>query len=446
MAPLPPGSTGLPFLGETLSFLFDRRFFAERKARYGPLFRTRLFGRDVVIAAAPDVNQAIFRGEHRHFEATWPTSTQRLLGDHTLAMQKGDTHRQRRRLLAQAFRPRALAGYAPRMDALIGEYIATWREGQPIVWAHELRHLSFDIAMTLFTGTRAGRDSALLRDFETYAGGLFSFAWAIPGTPFHAARKARARLVAHIDAVLAARRAAPPRPDADPLDLLDLLLMARDEDGTALTPHEIGEQVLLLLFAGHETLTSALTSFCLLLSQHPAVLARARAEVDARVPAGPLDPAALDLPYTERVLCEVLRRLPPVGGGFRKCIADCDVAGFTIPAGTYVLYGIANTHLDATVHPDPEAFDPDRFADPGDACPAHKIAPQGHDGRFIPFGGGARICLGMEFARLELRLFAAHLLRDCTWTVEPDQDLRLRMVPVPKPRGGLRVRVAPRSR
>lgn len=440
-APPPPGRTGLPFLGETLQFLFDRRFFAARKAEYGPLFRTRLFGRDVVIAASPEVNQAIFRGEHRYFESTWPNSTQQLLGPDTLALQKGDTHRQRRRLLAQAFRPKALAGYAPRMDALIDEYVRTWHKGQPIVWARELRHLSFDIAMTLFTGTRAGEDSALLRDFETYAGGLFSFAWAIPGTPFHAARKARARLVAHLDAVIAARRAAPPRDD----DVLDLLLAARDEDGTALTPREVAEQILLLLFAGHETLTSALTSFCLLLSQHPDVLARARAEVDARVPAGAIDPGALDLPYTERVLCEVMRRLPPVGGGFRKCIADCEVAGHTIPAGTYVLYGITNTHLDATIHPEPDVFDPERFAAPGDVCPAHKVPTQGHDGRFIPFGGGARICLGMEFARLEMRLFAARLLRDCTWRLEPDQDLGLRMVPVPKPRSGLRVRLAPRA-
>lgn len=442
-APLPPGRTGLPLLGETLAFLFDRRFFAARKAEFGPLFRSRLFGRDVVISASPEANLAIFRGEHRYFESTWPNSTQALLGADTLALQKGDTHRQRRRLLAHAFRPRALAGYAPRMDATIGEYIAAWQKGQPIVWARELRHLSFDIAMSLFTGTRAGENSPLLHDFETYAGGLFTFAWAIPGTRFHAARRARARLVAHVDAVIAARRGAA-RDGAD-TDVLDLLLAARDEDGTALAHGEIAEQILLLLFAGHETLTSALTSFCLLLSQHPAVLARARAEVDARVPAGPLGELELDLPYTERVLCEVMRRLPPVGGGFRKCIADCEIAGYTIPAGTYVLYGITNTHLDATIHPEPDAFDPDRFADPGDVCPAHKVPTQGHDGRFIPFGGGARICLGMEFARQELRLFAARLLRDCTWQVEPDQDLRLRMVPVPKPRSGLRVRVAPRA-
>lgn len=441
-APLPPGRTGLPLLGETLAFLFDRSFFAQRKALYGPLFRTRLFGRDVVIAASPEVNQVIFRGEHRHFESTWPTSTQALLGPDTLALQKGDTHLQRRRLLAQAFRPRALAGYAPAMDGLIAEYIATWREGQPIVWADELRHLSFDIAMTLFTGTRAGRGSSLLHDFETYAGGLFTFAWSIPGTPFYAARRARARLVAHIDGVIAARR---DRPATGESDVLDLLLAARDEDGTALTPREIAEQILLLLFAGHETLTSALTSLCLLLSQHPQVLAKARAEVDARVSPGAIDPAALDLPYTERVLCEVMRRLPPVGGGFRKCIADCEVAGYTIPAGMYVLYGIANTHLDATVHPAPEVFDPDRFAAPGEACPAHALPTQGHDGRYIPFGGGARVCLGMEFARMELRLFAARLLRDCAWSLEVEQDLRLRMVPVPKPRSGLRVRVRPRD-
>lgn len=435
--PLPPRSPGLPLVGETLAFLRDRAgFVAQRRARYGPLFRTRLFGVEVYVAAAPEVSAALLRGEHRSFEATWPTSTRRLLGPATLATQEGELHRRRRRMLAQAFGPRALAAYAPRIDAMIGEYLARWREGRPIVWADELRAMTFDVATTLFTGARAGAGSGLMRDFEAYAAGLFMPALAIPGTPFFAALRARRRLLGHIEGVVAGRRGAP-RAAGDP-DVLDLLLDARDEDGAGLDEREIGEQILLLLFAGHETLTSALTSLCLLLSRHPEVLARARAEVDGAEPAD-------TLPYLERVLCEVMRRLPPVGGGFRRCVADCELAGYRVPAGAYVLYGILSTHLDPEVHPDPERFDPERFPAPGEPCAAGQVSPQGLDGRYIPFGGGPRVCLGMEFARLEMRLFAARLLRECEWRVLPRQDLRLRMLPVPKPRSGLRVVVSARG-
>lgn len=244
--PLPPRSPGLPLVGETLAFLRDRAgFVAQRRARYGPLFRTRLFGVEVYVAAAPEVSAALLRGEHRSFEATWPTSTRRLLGPATLATQEGELHRRRRRMLAQAFGPRALAGYAPRIDAMIAEYLARWREGRPIVWADELRAMTFDVATTLFTGARAGAGSGLMRDFEAYAAGLFMPALAIPGTPFFAALRARRRLLGHIEGVVAERRGAP-RAAGDP-DVLDLLLDARDEDGAGLDEREIGEQILLLL-------------------------------------------------------------------------------------------------------------------------------------------------------------------------------------------------------
>lgn len=146
-------------------------------------------------------------------------------------------------------------------------------------------------------------------------------------------------------------------------------------------------------------------------------------------------PLSLDsfkqMPYLDAVIQEVLRLSPPVGGGFREVIADCDYGGFHIPKGWSSLYTINATHSDAAVFPNPEAFDPSRFEEIAERRP-----PFSH----VPFGGGLRECLSKEFARLEMKLFAAHLLQRYRWDLLPDQDLTMVVVPTPKPRDGLRIK------
>jgi cytochrome P450 len=190
---------------------------------------------------------------------------------------------------------------------------------------------------------------------------------------------------------------------------------------------------LLLLFAGHETLTSAITSLCLLLAQYPEVLAKARAEQEQL--AGPLNLEQLkQMSYLEQVLKEVLRLIPPVGGGFRSVIRACEFNGYALPEGWSVLYQISQTHQDPQVYPQPDQFKPDRFQAEGSA---DKQQPFG----YVPFGGGIRECLGREFAKLEMKIFASLLIRHCDWELLPGQNLNLVTVPTPHPQDGLRVRL-----
>ena len=221
-------------------------------------------------------------------------------------------------------------------------------------------------------------------------------------------------------------------PDRPETDALDIMLNARDEEtGEGLSIEELKDQVLLLLFAGHETLTSAIASFCLLTAQHPEVLEKARAEQE-RFVEQPLTLEQLkQMTYLDQVMKEVMRLVPPVGGGFREVLKDCEYAGFTIPKGWSALYQINSTHSDVEVFPEPKRFDPERFAPDED-----KPKPFSH----LPFGGGLRECLGKEFARLEMKIFAVQLLRDYQWELLPEQDLSLAIVPTPRPKDGLKVR------
>lgn len=434
---LPPGRTGLPLVGEWFQIFFNPRFGPERRAEFGNVSRTRLFRRDMAILSGPENNLLMFRGEHKLVEATWPASTLALLGPNTLSTQEGELHLRRRRLLAQAFRPKALVGYLPVMQQRIDAALDRWLARRELALYPEIRALTFDIAAALMMGAGERTDPALLHDFETFAAGLFTIPADLPITAFGKAKRARRRLIAHLHAAIDARVAA-----GGGDDVLALLLAARDDDGSSLSRDELAEQMLVLLFAGHETLTSGLTNFCMLMAQHPDVYARVRAEARRVTPSGPLTVDALAaLPDTERALAETLRLHPPVAAAFRKTLRDFEVEGFTVPAGWLTGYRIRDTHHDSALYQEPCRFDPDRFAVFAEQCPHGKVHAHAHEGRYLPFGGGARICLGMEFARLEMRAFAALLARRCALELAPDQDLTMRRIPVPRPRSGLVMRV-----
>nr|WP_040656231.1 cytochrome P450 [Rubidibacter lacunae] len=427
-ASLPPGTLGLPFIGETLAFLRDRNFARDRAARYGPIFKTHLLGRPTVFVCSEEGCRFVLANESKYFVVSWPPSTRKLLGSLSLALQTGGVHYQRRRILAQAFQPRALAGYIETMDAICCSFIERWLQVRSLAWYPELRQLTFDIACKLFVGMDSGSHNELGEQFELWCQGLFTLPLNFPWTRFGRARRNRDWLLQQLEEIIRKRQESDDPGD----DALGLLVRSRDEDGSQLGLDELKDQVLLLLFAGHETLTSSLVSFCLLVGQHPDVRDRLLAELDRLPDDAPLTLESLQqLTYLEQVLQEVMRCIPPVGGGFRTVIQECELDGYRLPEGWGVIYQIAQLHMNPDRYPDPDRFDPDRFA-PGSDNPSQTYS-------YAPFGGGLRECLGKEFARLEMKIVAVRVLQACDWTITPDQDLSLVVIPSPRPRDGLRV-------
>jgi cytochrome P450 len=216
-------------------------------------------------------------------------------------------------------------------------------------------------------------------------------------------------------------------------DALAILLQAKDENGQSLSLAELKDQVLLLLFAGHETLTSAIATFCLQMALHPDIFQLVLEEITNFDLSTPLSVDTLkQMTYLDRVLKEVLRFTPPVGGGFRRVIEDCQFNGYHLPKGWVVQYQISNTHKDNNIYSHPETFDPDRFL--------AEEKPYG----YIPFGAGLRECIGKEFARLEMKILAVRLVQKYDWQLLPNQDLTLTTIPTPHPRDGLQVTFKPR--
>ncbi|MGR8919093.1 MAG: cytochrome P450, partial [Gammaproteobacteria bacterium] len=344
----------------------------------------------------------------------------------------GEEWRRHRRMIQPAFHKPRLAAYAPMMVEEAARAADGWRAGE-----------TFDLggamaATTLRVVSRALFSHEVAQDVNAITGAVavlqdgFSRLDLLPRwlpTP----RRLRARrALGAIDAVMyrliAARRALEAS-TADVPDLLQMLLDARDAegDGAGLTDTEIRDQLVTFYLAGHETTSHALTWTLYLLSQHPEVEARLYAELETVL--GDRDPTFADvdaLVYAERVVRESMRLYPPVFAIARKTAGAARIGEYTVPAGSEVALWFYFAHRDERWFPDPERFDPERFAEGGGA--------ERHRHAYLPFGGGARTCIGKTFATIEAVLILATLVRRWRLRLAPGHpvDVQTRVTLMPR--------------
>ncbi|WP_167052993.1 cytochrome P450 [Burkholderia sp. Ax-1719] len=215
-----------------------------------------------------------------------------------------------------------------------------------------------------------------------------------------------------------------------PPDLLTHLLGARDAAGRNLSTREVHDNIVTFIGAGHETSANALTWTLYLLSQSPHWRARVEAEIDAHAHEGP---HFADLPLTRAAIEETLRLYPPIPMMSRIAREDDAVAGMAIPAGTIVTVAPYVLHRHETLWHDPNCFDPERFIGEQRA----KIARHA----WLPFGAGARTCIGMGFAMSEMIVVLRHLLRRFRFDLAPGHPVMPQVRVTMRPQYGMKMRV-----
>ncbi|GAA6620395.1 cytochrome P450 [Scytonema sp. NUACC26] len=433
---LPPGRLGLPAIGESIAYLRDPEgFIAKRQQQHGNIFKTHLFGRPTIALIGADAARFLFSNDGQKLEMTNTPNFEILLGAKSIGVQTGIAHQVLRRQLFQAFQPRALENYAVTMEEMTHRYLQKWEQMGTLTWYEELKKYTLDIACRLFVGVSTAANESLEKVYEDWSEGLLTIPVRFPLSKFARAVRAREELLERFDRLIDGRQQHP----SNQQDVLSILLVAKDEEGNALSRADIKDNVLGMLIAGHETLTSALTSLCLLLAQHPKVLETVRAEqAQLGFPTQLTQATLKQMTYLEQVLKEVLRIVPPVvRSGSRKVLESCEFGGYLIPQGWDVYYQIPETHQDRQIYTHPERFDPERFS-------SERSEDKQKVFSHIPFGGGIRECLGKEFARLEMKLFAALLVRDYTWELLPGQNLERVVLPFSRPRDGLKVKFSRR--
>jgi retinoid hydroxylase len=423
--PLPPGSFGLPLVGESLQFIFDRDFATKRMEKHGRIFKTNILGKPTVVMSGVEANKFILSTGFDHFNWRdgWPNSFRELLGE-SLFLQEGEEHQRNRRLLMPAFHGKALVNYVDTICEITEWYLQKWETLGEFTWLWEFKQLTFEIASIILIGAKPGENTQTLsQDISALTQGFFAIPWKLPQTTYSKAIAARDRLLAHIETVVLERQQHPTN------DALGLLVQSVDEEGNRLSMEELKVQALLLLFAGHETTTSLVTFLCMALAQNPDVMAKAKGEQQAIGINTPLTLESLkQMTYLDRVLHETERLYPPVVGGFRGVVKEFEFNGYRVPEGWQVLYRIIEAHYDPNLYPEPEQFNPDREWD------------KSNNFTFATYGGGSRICMGMAFAQMEVKIIAALLIRRYHWELLPNQSFTLDSMPSLHPRDGLKVR------
>lgn len=422
---LPPGSLGWPLIGESLQFISNPEFAQDHYKKYGNIFITKLFGTPTVFVSGGEAVKFVLSNENKYFQAYPVGNVKSLLGEYSLSLQTGKIHQERRRLLIKAFSPRRLLAYQNTIQDITEEYLNKWSKMSEFKWYHELRRYTFDIACKYLISIDHGSATKFGEYFKSWSKGLFAIT---PPLPFTNSRKAlvdREKLLKLLDKIIKKRLNSTKVYD----DALFHLMNTKLDDGGKLPLEEVKHQILLLLFAGHETLTSSLSSLCINLSLNPNVLNSCREEQD-RCFKNNGSIKLSSMPYLDKVLLESMRIVPSVGAGFRKVIQACNLSNYRIEKDWLIFYHILLTHQNPEVYEQTSKFNPDNFN------PIH-YQELTKSSNYIPFGGGIRECIGKDFAMLEMKIFASSLISNCEWELIPNQNLEYNLIPVPNPKDGL---------
>ena len=429
MATLPPGDIGLPLLGETLAFLKNGFDFVESRAKqHGPVFRTRILGRDTAVIVGPDaaalwIDPAIIKRE-----GSQPGFFFEILAGPSLPHLDDDAHRNRKKLILAGFTREALARYLPDLVRIVERAATRWAAAGEMTWIPELKRLAIEGICANVMGIESPEE--IVREYDTIIKGTAGLPINLPGTAFHRCLKARDRMLDRFAAAVREHQATP-RDDG-----ISRILAASLPDGTKTDPEALKRELHHIIIAGY-IIFAEFAWAALELNRRPEL----RRDLEAEVRGGELTIESLDrMALLTQTVMEVKRLCPILPVIFGKARREFEFKGHTVPEGWAVFWGLRSTHLDRAVCADPESFDPARFS------PARGEHMK-HPHAFVPQGPGpdeGHKCPGTDYATYFMKIFIAVLLRGgYTWDV-PEQDLTYHWGRIPpEPKSGLRVRVTP---
>ncbi len=418
----------------------------ENLQRYGDTYTFHLGGvQKGMMTANPEIIQHVLQKNHRNYRKS-PIHFDKLaqfLG-HGLLTIDGEYWLRQRRLIQPGFHRKRLEALTGTMNGEILRFVEGMKEKAAQNPEQEMSHAMMELAFRVVARALFSADipeARLLQLSETITE-LQAFIIRLIRQPYlewwfrlSGAMKRHKEKSAFAQSIVMEiiRR----RQESGGVhgDLLQMLLDARYEDtGEGMSDKQLLDECLILFVAGHETTANALAWTWYLLSQHPEAVRRLREE--HRAVLGERMPEFDDLPrleYTLQVIEESMRLYPPAWITDRVAIADDEAAGVPIPAGAMIALSIYGTHHSAALWDDPEAFRPERFSKDNKA--------QRHPYAYLPFGGGPRLCIGNNFALMEMQLILVHMLRSFDMELMPGQEIVPQALITLRPRNGMRMQL-----
>ena len=431
-----PGEGGWPLVGNTFRMLADPHTFSKRMYdTYGPVYKNWAFGRWNVGLIGADANELMLFDREKLFssEQGWGPVLDKLF-PRGLMLIDFDHHRADRRALSIAFKPAPMRHYADALNRGVAARVKEWGGGE-MTFYPAIKKLTLDLAADSFIGIPFGPEADRINQafVDMVQASVAPIRKPLPGTLMRKGVKGREFLVDFFSEEALKRREV-----GGGQDMFSQFANATDEAGELLPVDAVVDHMNFLMMAAHDTITSSVTSLMWLLAANPGWQEKVRQELRA-VTGGEGKPVDYDdlgkLELTEMAFKEALRFLPPVPSIPRRALRDFEFGGYTIPAGTQVGVNVHLVHQIEEHWPDPSRFDPMRFT-PEQVKARHKYA-------WVPFGGGAHMCLGLHFAYMQVKILLAHVLTQYEVQIAENYEPEWQAWPIPQPKDGLKVTFKP---
>ncbi|MAT99642.1 MAG: cytochrome P450 [Anaerolineaceae bacterium] len=450
----PSGPQGNFLLGSINQFSQDEpKFLLESVKQFGDLVYFRLAHVHTYLLGHPDLIREVLVTQSNKFEKA-PLDKQilgKFLGNGLLTSD-GQFHRRQRRLAQPAFHSKRIQNYAEVMVDYTNQIMAEWQDDAIVDVTQEMMHLTMLIvSKTLFdadaitgTGDTAATISSAMHDFQAVSNRDYQRGFSLPSWIPTADNRLRNRAAKEFNQVMEQiiaerRQTAVNGQVADTGDLLSMLMLSVDEDGTFMDDRQLRDEVATLFAAGHETTSNALSWTWYLLAQHPEIEAKLHEELDTVLDGRQPTLADLpNLPYSLQIIKESMRLYPPawILNG-RLALEDAEIGDYTIPKGSTVFVSPYVMHHLPQYFDKPETFMPERFT-PEFEKALPKFA-------YMPFGGGARVCIGNAFAMMEAHLILAAIAQRFSLELATDKPVQYKAQITLTPVDGIQMRLVERE-
>ena len=417
-----PGPTTPPLVQLLEGIFWPHKGLEKAFREYGDLFHGDNPGfPPMAIASSPKAIEAIFGADPNLFESgSGNKMLQPLLGQESLLQIDGPQHRKRRKLLMPSFHGQSVQAYGQVMREITEQVMAPWRSGQVFPIHQAMQEITLRVILKTVFGLRQGERyetlrvllSNLLNSFNSPWRSTFLFLPALqkdlgPWSPWGSFLRGKRQIDQLLLAEIQERRR-----ESGQGDILSLLLAATDEQGEALSDTELRDELMTLLFAGHETTATTLAWAMYWIHRQPQIRQKLMLEL-AELGPEPELMAVAKLPYLDAVCNETLRYYPVVLFTFGRILQQpFELLGYRLEAGVMLLPCIYLLHHHPKVYPDSKTFRPERFIE-------RQYSPY----EFIPFGGGNRRCLGYAFAQFEMKVVLSQMLTNAQFSLASDRPI-----------------------
>ncbi|KAJ4789130.1 Cytochrome P450 90D2 [Rhynchospora pubera] len=435
-ARLPGGSDGWPFIGESLDFIScslsskPESFVDTRRIRYGKVFKTHLFGSRTILSSDAEINRFILHSDANTFVPDYPKSLMELMGKSSILVCNGALQRRVHGLVGSFLKSNQLRGQVTSdLVRCMGEAMKGWKDGEVVLIQDQAKSMLFPILVKGLTGLEQGNEMQYVRSqFQEFVAGLISLPIKLPGSQLYRSLQAKKKIATIIQRIIQAKRS--DDKGKIPKDAIDILI---SDNNDQLNDELISDNMVDFMIPAEDSVPVLITLIIKYLSECPLAFRQMEEEnmelKNRKLALGEnLDwTDYLSLSFTQDVISESLRMGNIIMSTMRKSVRDVEIKGFFIPKGWRVVAYLRSLHLDQENYKDPYEF-----------CPRRWKEKDINRSSFMPFGGGQRLCPGMDLARLEAAIFLHHLVTNFTWVAEEDQILNF---PTVRMKGGMPIRV-----